>query len=209
MRKRFCFLAFGLMTLSLGWAQEQTPDIVEEPQQTPLQSCASCHGLQGGESVDPTIPKLAGQHQNYLEQQLAHFALGEQGPRYNPIMAGFAADLSDAEQQELSAHYASQDPVYQSTPHQDFLLQGERLYRGGHREQKVMACSSCHQAVAQGYEPAKVPALAGQYSEYLAEQLRQYRDGRRYHAMMTPLAQRLTDEQIEAVSAYLQGVQPR
>lgn len=192
---------FGLLALL------PAQDHIEPPQSA--QTCASCHGPNGQESITPSIPKLAGQHQNYLEEQLEHFAAGEQGPRDNPIMSALAADLTDAERKEVSAFYATQPRSFDTTPYRADLTAGERLYRGGDQTKSVMACSSCHQPLASGYAPAAVPALAGQYAEYLIEQLRLYRDGGRSHVMMTPLAQRLSDEQIEAVAYYLQGVQPR
>ena len=67
--------------------------------------CEACHGLDG-KSVDPTYPNLAGQHADYLQKALADYRSGR---RTNPIMAGFAAPLTDQDIMDLAAWYASQD----------------------------------------------------------------------------------------------------
>lgn len=66
--------------------------------------CASCHGADGN-SPDPQFPRLAGQHANYLEHALKGYRAGN---RKNPIMAGFAGGLSDADIANLAAYYSSQ-----------------------------------------------------------------------------------------------------
>lgn len=68
-------------------------------------TCASCHGPTGNESLDDTYPRLAGQYPEYLAKALRDYRSGE---RKNPIMAGFAAALTDEDINDLSAFYASQ-----------------------------------------------------------------------------------------------------
>jgi len=68
-------------------------------------TCASCHGPTGNESLDPTYPKLAGQHPDYLVKALQDY---RSGARKNPIMAGFAGGLSDEDINDLAAFFASQ-----------------------------------------------------------------------------------------------------
>ncbi|MFP5507248.1 MAG: c-type cytochrome [Gammaproteobacteria bacterium] len=67
-------------------------------------TCVACHGADGN-STDPQYPRLAGQHASYLERALLDY---RSGARKNPIMAGFAAGLSDADIADLAAYYASQ-----------------------------------------------------------------------------------------------------
>ena len=69
-------------------------------------SCQSCHGATGNETLNGTYPRLAGQYENYLAHALKAYRSGE---RKNPIMAGFAAALSDADIDDLAAFFASQD----------------------------------------------------------------------------------------------------
>jgi len=66
--------------------------------------CHACHGPTG-QAVQPIYPNLGGQHQDYLEMSLKHF---RDGTRQNAIMNGFAANLTDADIEDISAWYASQ-----------------------------------------------------------------------------------------------------
>ena len=66
--------------------------------------CHACHGPTG-QAVQPIYPNLGGQHQDYLIKTLREF---RDGSRQNAIMSGFAANLSDADIEDISAWYASQ-----------------------------------------------------------------------------------------------------
>jgi cytochrome c553 len=66
--------------------------------------CAACHGKDGNTPIDPSYPKLAGQHRDFLEHTLRGY---QTGSRKNAIMAGQAQALSRAEIENLSAYYAS------------------------------------------------------------------------------------------------------
>jgi cytochrome c553 len=67
--------------------------------------CEACHGLDG-KSVDPSYPNLAGQYESYLQKALGDYRSGR---RSNPVMAGFAAPLSDQDIKDLAAWYSSQE----------------------------------------------------------------------------------------------------
>ena len=69
--------------------------------------CHACHGLTG-KAVQPIYPNLGGQHQDYLSKTLYNF---RDGSRQNAIMNGFAANLTDADIEDISAWYASQQGV--------------------------------------------------------------------------------------------------
>jgi cytochrome c553 len=66
--------------------------------------CAACHGKDGNTPIDPSYPKLAGQHRDFLEHALRAY---QSGTRKNAIMAGQAQPLSRADIENLSAYYAS------------------------------------------------------------------------------------------------------
>jgi cytochrome c553 len=71
------------------------------------QVCAACHG-QDGNSPSPDYPKLGGQYPDYLAKALRDY---KSGARKNPIMAGFAATLTDKDIDDVAAYFASQPPV--------------------------------------------------------------------------------------------------
>jgi cytochrome c553 len=66
--------------------------------------CAACHGPDGNAGIDPQYPRLAGQYRDYLVQALHEY---KKGDRKNPIMAGFAATLSDADIDDLAVYYST------------------------------------------------------------------------------------------------------
>jgi len=68
------------------------------------EKCQACHGADGN-STQPQYPRLAGQHADYLEQALSEY---QSGARSNPIMAGFAAGLSDQDVKDVAAWFSSQ-----------------------------------------------------------------------------------------------------
>ena len=69
------------------------------------QVCAACHGPDGNKPSAPDQPILAGQHYDYLVRSLTDYKIGR---RNNPIMKGFAAQLSKQDIEDLSAWFASQ-----------------------------------------------------------------------------------------------------
>ena len=69
------------------------------------QVCAACHGPDGNKPSAPEQPILAGQHYDYLVRALTDYKIGR---RNNPIMKGFAAQLSKQDIEDLAAWFASQ-----------------------------------------------------------------------------------------------------
>jgi cytochrome c553 len=71
--------------------------------------CAACHGVDFNSPIDPSYPKLAGQHQEYLEHALVAFRRGGgvANGRVNAIMNGQAKPLTDKDIANISAYLAS------------------------------------------------------------------------------------------------------
>lgn len=72
-------------------------------------TCAACHGPDGN-SLAPSFPKLAGQHEDYIHQALKDY---KSGKRKNPIMSGQAAALSDQDMLDLAAFFSGQKGLTQ------------------------------------------------------------------------------------------------
>ena len=64
------------------------------------------------------------------------------------------------------------------------------------------SCIDCHGADGNAPIDATYPKLGGQYYDYLAHALEQYRDGQREHALMSSQAAGLTDQQISDLAVY-------
>lgn len=69
-------------------------------------NCASCHGKDFNSSIDPSYPKLAGQHQDYLQHALMAYRRGSDGMngRMNAIMSGQVKMLTDKDMQDIAAY---------------------------------------------------------------------------------------------------------
>jgi cytochrome c553 len=66
--------------------------------------CISCHGADGNKTIDPSYPKLAGQHKDFLVRALMDY---KSGARKNAIMSAQASQLTKADMQNISAYFAS------------------------------------------------------------------------------------------------------
>lgn len=64
------------------------------------------------------------------------------------------------------------------------------------------SCVDCHGAEGNAPIDPSYPKLAGQYADYLAHALTQYRSGAREHALMSVQAKSLTDQQVADLGAY-------
>jgi cytochrome c553 len=65
--------------------------------------CAACHGKDGNTPIDPSYPRLSGQHEDYLAQALRAY---KQDERKNPIMGAQAKLLSRQDMLNLAAYYS-------------------------------------------------------------------------------------------------------
>lgn len=163
--------------------------------------CLVCHGV-GGASAIPANPILAGQHVEYLRVETKAF---RDGTRYNPVMTPMGAGLTDADIDNIAQYLSEQTPVIAGATDERLARSGERLYRGGDIARGVPACAACHSPTGSGIAPT-YPLLSGQYAEYIASTLRDYAAGTRANDVMTPIAQRLSEDEISALAAYISGL---
>lgn len=205
MNKLFAAIAGGVLALAVMTTVYAEGD--PQAGQAKAAACAACHGPDGN-SPSGQWPKLAGQHPRYTVQQLQAFKSGE---RENPVMQGMAAGLSEQDMEDIAAYYAQQD-IRIGSADPALVERGEALYRAGDADNGTPPCMACHGPAGLGNGPALYPRISGQHAEYIARALRDYRDGRRGDSpkaeMMSEVAASLTDEQIRAVSSYLEGLHP-
>jgi cytochrome c553 len=166
--------------------------------------CAGCHAADGN-SAAAANPKLAGMNPEYLYKQLVEF---KSGARKNAVMSGMVAGLSDADMKNLAAYYAMQTPKGGTAKDKDLATLGRKIYQGGVQGAGVPACASCHGVQGKGI-PVQFPRLAGQHGDYIYSQLNLFRTGERANdgaKMMRTIAAKMTDADMKAVSAYIQGL---
>ena len=68
-------------------------------------------------------------------------------------------------------------------------------------EVKSQLCQGCHGAKGNSTEPL-IPKLAGQYSLYIAKELRNYQTGVRTHQIMNAMSATVSDDDLADISAY-------
>ena len=169
--------------------------------------CAACHGVDGN-SVVPNWPKLAGQHAAYLERQIT---LIKAGNRPVPEMAGIVAGFTAQDIADMAAYFSNQAKT-SGLADEAMIEAGELLYRAGIADKEIPACMSCHGPAGEGNPLAGYPALAGQHAVYSEKMLKGFRAGTQWgeedasSKIMTDVANRLTDAEIQAVSSYMQGL---
>ncbi len=199
-------LALSALSVVVGTAAAQN---AARGQRIAGQVCAACHAADGN-SVAATNPKIAGQFAEYLQKQLGDFKAqpGQKPARASAIMAPMAANLSDDDIQSLAAYYAGQKLRPASAADKDLAALGQKIWRGGIAASNVPACGGCHGPAGAGI-PAQYPRLAGQFSEYVAEQLKGFKDGARANdanGIMRGVAARMTEREIQAVAQYAAGL---
>ncbi|MEZ9042233.1 MULTISPECIES: cytochrome c [unclassified Vibrio] len=199
-------LILSLLASCSVWAQGSI-----EAGKAKSQTCVACHGADGN-SLITQYPKLAGQHEKYLEKQLKELKLGmtsggKQG-RYEPVMGAMAMPLSEEDMADLAAYYASLPISSNSTP-ENVVDEGKVLYTAGNAERGVTACIACHGPRGNGTELSGFPKISGQHADYIKAQLEKFRDGDRnndMNAMMRDIAKKLTDADIDTLSKYVGGL---
>jgi cytochrome c553 len=71
---------------------------------------------------------------------------------------------------------------------------------------KSSSCSVCHGLNGVAVTP-EAPNLAGQPSIYLAQQLKNYKSGKRSHEIMSLIAKQLGEQDIDDIAAWYSSIQ--
>lgn len=71
---------------------------------------------------------------------------------------------------------------------------------------KSVTCQACHGADGAAKIDPQYPRLAGQYRDYLARALHEYKSGSRDNPIMAGFVATLTDEDIDDLSAYFSSL---
>jgi cytochrome c553 len=175
-----------------------------------VDSCAACHGVDGN-SISTDWPKLSGQNQRYLYEQLKYF---RDGSRMNALMMSvtpYLQTLTDENLKDIAAFYSKYNStVGQAKNDKELLELGTQLYRFGNIKKQIPACTSCHAVYGQGNSLAGYPAVAGQQIGYLTSTLKAYRSKERNAGesslVMQSIASNLTDNEIDALANYMHGL---
>lgn len=168
-------------------------------------TCSACHGADGN-SVNPEWPSLAGQHALYTLEQLQAY---KNGTRENVLMSSQAMIISDQDMRDLATYYETQVSAAKAVSNPDLVTRGKALYIGGDSDRGIAACIACHGPAGRGNPASPYPDISGQHAVYTAKQLRDYASGARMsdeNQVMRNISSLLSEEDIEAVSSYIQGL---
>jgi cytochrome c553 len=85
-------------------------------------ACVSCHGANFAKPIDPSYPKLAGQHADYLTVALKSYKTEGNAKvgRSNGVMAGVAKQFNNAEMKEMAKYLHSLDGELKVVPESRF-----------------------------------------------------------------------------------------
>lgn len=178
--------------------------------------CVACHGADGN-SIAALYPNLAGQGEKYLFKQMREIKSGD---RAVLEMTGMLAASTDQDMEDMAAYYASLDAVVMGSQAltdeayaldaDEFLALGERVFRGGNLDTGVAACTGCHSPTGAGNDPAGYPSIAGQHTDYIIKQLKNFQNNLRTNdgegMAMRAVAASMSDLEIRAVANYLSGL---
>ena len=226
MRKLLYLVSVAALAITVAvlasprWSSAQFPGSsagdADKGQRALEANCATCHGADGN-SPDPQYPKLAGQNQAYLYEQLWAF---KRGARRSEVMSGIVASLSDTDM-AYAANFFSRQPRKPDTVKDRRLAAiGERIFFAG-----MPSCAMCHGSARQRGMPMmgpmmgmmghgmmgmrgseSVPRLNGQHPAYLVDQLNRFAAGERQGIVMNRIAPSLSEQDMKAVAEYLSGL---
>lgn len=108
MNKWTISLTLGLLAASASASAADAAAIARGQALAKKYNCASCHGADYNKPIDPTYPKLGGQHADYLAAALRAYKRGNgSNGRVNAIMALQVQPLSNRDMADLGAYLAS------------------------------------------------------------------------------------------------------
>jgi cytochrome c553 len=153
------------------------------------------------------MPRLAGQTSTYLENQLEAF-VEQRREGQIALKMGKVHGVSPAIRTALAEHFEDLEAKPLPGGPRQLVDQGHKIYEEGLPDANVPACSACHGPGAMG--DGANPRLAGQLYPYTVKELTNWSKERGQNApsedtsaVMGPIAQNMTRQQIEAVAAYL------
>lgn len=185
--------------------------------------CAACHGANGEGGKGGEYPRVAGQPVSFTLASLKQF---QERRRNNLPMFPYTEprELSERDMKDVAAYLVAiqlptKTPEFkESDSALDRLLMMERVLvvprvEGDVRKGKATyrkQCAKCHGPSARGRELKGVPALVGQYPNYLQRQLDAYRKGERGAEKGDPMKgvlDPLSEQDLTDVLAWLTSIQ--
>jgi cytochrome c553 len=157
--------------------------------------CANCHG-DGGNSIKPDVPNLAGQNAYYLLAQLREFSTTQR--KSNEFKKRLVNVMSPDEKVGMVVFYAGQAVAVKPSSDPALARKGAELY--------ARKCADCHEQDGRGTR--EYSRIAGQQAGYLTRSLKGYRDGSgpRLDRQMANEIKGMNDADIAAIVAFVSSM---
>ncbi len=157
-------------------------------------TCLGCHGIKGYRNAYPnySVPKLEGQHPEYLVAALQEYRSGE---RSHTTMHAQASSLSDQDIADIAVFFAGK------------ALQPGHAPASPAPPQAAAVCVACHGADGVAIV-AQYPTLAGQHEDYLARAIDEYKTGARKNPVMAQMAAPLKSGDVDQISQFYSELTP-
>ncbi|QTM22430.1 c-type cytochrome [Neisseria sicca] len=204
-------LTLAALVLAAGAAVAAPKADIAKGKEVATTICAACHAADGNSGI-AMYPKLAAQHSAYIYRQTLDIKEGKRTNGSAAVMKPMVMNLSEQDILNVSAFYAKQQAKSgEANPKQNDPVLGGKIYRGGLVDKKVPACMSCHGPSGAGIpgggtEIVAYPRLGGQHMSYVVDQMKAYKSGQRKNAIMEDIAKRMTEEELNSVANFIQGL---
>ena len=170
-------------------------------------TCAACHGADGGGNAALNAPGLAGQSESYLTRQLWDFRDGrrgkEPGDTTGAQMLPMASVLPDGDAiASVAAFIAAMPAARPAATVEGDVINGQKLF--------TSKCGACHGGHGWGNEALFTPRLTVIGDWYLIRQVNNFKESMRgvhkdakYGKQMAMMAKTVSDEELNDIAAFL------
>ena len=142
--------------------------------------CALCHGQWSQGIPGGLYPRLAGLPETYLRQQIEDYRQGRRKDNAMVVIGGLV-NMPESDLTDLIAYIASIDLAqrmrFNIPTAEGYVRGGAQIYR--------RQCEACHGSHGEGSPHKGTPPLAGQYTEYLRKQIKDFSENTRNHGTDT------------------------
>ena len=209
--KRITLLTLSVLAAGMVGAAQPKADVAKG-KEIANNLCASCHSVDGNSGI-ATYPRLAAQLPNYLERQVHDIKDGKRawGQSVAMRVSPGVSTLTNDQIRDVAAYFATQAPKPGETNPKENAELGAQIYRGGLAAKKIPACMSCHGPNGAGMPGGgsailAFPRLGGQHKAYVVEQMKAFQSGQRKNSIMADIANRMSEEELNAVGNFIQGL---
>ncbi|MCK5876079.1 MAG: c-type cytochrome [Candidatus Marithrix sp.] len=161
--------------------------------------CVACHGDNANTPTQPQYPSLAGQNKEYTIAQIDDIKNGLRNNGYSIVMRGTI--IVDHNEIEIIAEWLESLPLN--------IIEDKFKNTKGAELFKNKSCNTCHGDDTKSPSLSVYPKLAGQDKDYLFNQMKDIKSGKRNNgnsAAMQGILYNLTEQDMEIIAEWLESL---